>query len=315
MKNNNIFIGYIYKIYNDVNKKLYIGQTTTSIEHRFKDHIYQSNSRNTKGMAICNAIKKYGADNFHIEQVERVECFSKEELIESLNKKEIYYISLYNSQRPNGYNVTEGGNNISPRAKRKVDQYTKNGEYIRTFNSLEEALQSVVPGKTKKNNIASVCSGKTKTAYGFVWRYHGDDINKYPIEKKECRIKVDQYDLNGVFLRTFESASGAAKHLGKFSKNGKGNSAHIVACCKGQRPRAYGFIWRYHSDNLHLYSTILKKKHKEVNQYSLNGILLRTFFSIKEASKITNTCETGIIECCKNRQKTSGGYRWTYADN
>lgn len=33
------YIGYIYKILNTINDKLYIGQTTSSIEKRFNDHL------------------------------------------------------------------------------------------------------------------------------------------------------------------------------------------------------------------------------------------------------------------------------------
>lgn len=35
-------MGYIYKIINDVNNKIYIGQTINSIEYRFKNHIKES---------------------------------------------------------------------------------------------------------------------------------------------------------------------------------------------------------------------------------------------------------------------------------
>lgn len=35
-------IGYIYKITNKVNEKCYIGQTSDSIEHRWKGHLYDS---------------------------------------------------------------------------------------------------------------------------------------------------------------------------------------------------------------------------------------------------------------------------------
>ena len=31
-------VGYIYKIVNDINEKIYVGKTTSSIEERFKEH-------------------------------------------------------------------------------------------------------------------------------------------------------------------------------------------------------------------------------------------------------------------------------------
>ena len=58
-----------------------------------------------------------------------------------------------------------GGN--SPCAV-KVNQYTLNGDYIRTFNSMSEAER--LPGIHHKG-ISRCCSGKQKTAYGFIWSY------------------------------------------------------------------------------------------------------------------------------------------------
>ena len=41
-KETDMYEGYIYKISNNVNDKVYIGQTIETIEKRFKDHIYAS---------------------------------------------------------------------------------------------------------------------------------------------------------------------------------------------------------------------------------------------------------------------------------
>ena len=32
-------MGFIYKIYNDINDKVYIGQTSSTLEERFKQHL------------------------------------------------------------------------------------------------------------------------------------------------------------------------------------------------------------------------------------------------------------------------------------
>lgn len=92
---------FIYKISNTINQKIYIGKTTKSIETRFKRHINDaiSNRLNTH---LANAIRKYGKENFIIEQLDTAQT------IEELNKKEIYWIDYYNSCK-NGYNETLGG--------------------------------------------------------------------------------------------------------------------------------------------------------------------------------------------------------------
>lgn len=89
----------IYKIVNKINSKVYVGQTTQPLHRRIKDHA----GDHSGCLAINNAIKKYGLENFEISLIE--ECSSREEL----NKKEVYYIKNLNSLYSNGYNLREGG--------------------------------------------------------------------------------------------------------------------------------------------------------------------------------------------------------------
>lgn len=53
----------------------------------------------------------------------------------------------------------------------------------------------------------------------------------------------------------------------------------------------------------------------KVIQYDLEGNFIKEFSSIKEAEKETKANNTGIINCCKGRQKTAGGFIWRYADD
>lgn len=55
-----------------------------------------------------------------------------------------------------------------PVACKKVEQYTPDGEYIRTFNSLKEAWLHT--GATI-GAIGHVCKGLAKTAGGYLWKY------------------------------------------------------------------------------------------------------------------------------------------------
>ena len=105
----------IYKITNIINGKIYIGQTTKSISHRWKRHQYKSNC--TK---LSNAIQKYGPENFKIEEIER--CNS----IEELNKRETFWIKELNTLEE-GYNLVTNGNNklVSEETKRKLSKNSK----------------------------------------------------------------------------------------------------------------------------------------------------------------------------------------------
>lgn len=52
---------------------------------------------------------------------------------------------------------------------------------------------------------------------------------------------------------------------------------------------------------------------KPVMQLSLNGILLNTFESGREAARILNLHQASINRCCKGLIKTSGKFIWKYA--
>ena len=95
-------MGYIYKISNSINDKLYIGKTCTTLSNRWSHHI----SDYTKyDWHLYRAMRKYGIENFSIELVE--ECEDNK-----LNEQEQYWINYYNSYN-NGYNMTLGGEGAS----------------------------------------------------------------------------------------------------------------------------------------------------------------------------------------------------------
>lgn len=93
--------GKIYLITNDVNSKVYVGQTIQTLNKRFNGHCCYSKSDRSSNMYIKRAIHKYGRDKFHITLIE--EC-----PIDLLNEREKYWISFYNSYNE-GYNLTKGG--------------------------------------------------------------------------------------------------------------------------------------------------------------------------------------------------------------
>ena len=94
-------MGYIYKITNDINNLIYVGQTKRTLARRWYEHKKYALEKdsNTK---LYQAIKIIGINHFKIEPIEEV--FG----VEERNIKEQYWIKYYNSFE-NGYNSTKGG--------------------------------------------------------------------------------------------------------------------------------------------------------------------------------------------------------------
>ena len=53
---------------------------------------------------------------------------------------------------------------------------------------------------------------------------------------------------------------------------------------------------------------------KKINQYTLDGILIKTFNSIKEAEELLNKKNSSIRHCLSNKCKTAYGYIWKYKE-
>lgn len=127
--------GKIYIIRNSINNKVYIGQTTQSLNKRFNGHCCYSKSDRSVNMYIKRAIRKYGRNNFSIELLE--ECS-----IEDLNTREQYWINRYDSYN-NGYNLTLGGQDSNyfnlHRLEDTVD-IKKFKEYIIEFKPLAKEV-------------------------------------------------------------------------------------------------------------------------------------------------------------------------------
>lgn len=111
----------IYKIINDINDKIYVGQTHKSIYERFNRHCRESVWKNTKKMPIILAIKKYGKQHFSVLLLEELSEIASQI---DIDNKEIEWGLKLNSLSPNGYNLKLGNGNgiISEETKRKLSK-------------------------------------------------------------------------------------------------------------------------------------------------------------------------------------------------
>ena len=109
---------WIYKITNIQNNKVYIGQTIRPIEQRFKRHLNDA-LNNILDTHFARAIRKYGKENFTIEEIDTAQTQDE------LNQKEQYWIRYYNSVE-DGYNETDaiskcGGNTYQSKTEEEME--------------------------------------------------------------------------------------------------------------------------------------------------------------------------------------------------
>ena len=202
-------MGFIYKIYNDVNDKVYIGQTSGTIEERFKQHLKKVNSDDRKTYPLYNAMRKYGIEHFFIEQIEETD---------DLNVREIYWIKQFDSYN-NGYNATLGGDG-----------------WVRTDYDL--IVQLYQQGKSGID-IAKELNIDKATVYRGSRAKNIEPLSHTEASKKNNSKQIGQYNKDTKeLICVYNSVADAAKAINK-------SRAHISACANGSRNTAYGYVWKF----------------------------------------------------------------------
>lgn len=242
-------MGYIYIVINDINHKVYIGQTSTSLKQRWHEHTHTDLNN---GSHFHNALLKYGIDKFHMYLLE--EC-----TIDQLNEREIYYISIFDSYT-NGYNMTPGGAGVAgykhtDENKLKMSQASK-----RFWNSLSntdrqlfiqqrgEKLRGVPKSNEHKLALSEARRGKyTGNDNGFYGKHHTQETkdiiskcNTGRIGNRRKPIKLIELD------KTFSSYTEAWKWLVSQglckTKTSQSCNTQIKDSIK-RNSKAYGYHW------------------------------------------------------------------------
>jgi group I intron endonuclease len=165
----------IYKITNKINKKIYIGQTIQKMKDRFYRHIWNAKHKKNASILLENAIRKYGEENFIIEQIDKAKN------IEELNEKEIYWIKkLISNNKIFGYNLMSGG--VNPSHSKQT---------IKKFKKSRKGKKAPMYGKhhteNAKEKIGAANRGKT---FSKEHRKKIGDIHRGKKVSKKSRMKM-----------------------------------------------------------------------------------------------------------------------------
>lgn len=321
-KETGMYEGYIYKIYNDVNDKIYIGQTIRTIRERWSQHKSAARTH-IDTLALHMAMNKYKIESFHVKKIEKISAKTLDDLYVQLNDKEIFYIGKYNSQIPNGYNISSGGSGASGTGCREVISYNPYTKETVCYKSIDEAsLYNNVP----TSNIIVCCQGTKRSVNGKIYKYKEDGISKQDIEDYfSLHPIISQYDLLGNKLNVFLSSIEAAEFLKEHEQINSSISKiarSIMECCRGQKQTALRYVWRRMDDSFDKYPLNTKIPRylerfvdKPVDVYGLLGDFIGSFLNIKEAFEkldLNGRQTNQALRCCKGEVTNSYGYIWRF---
>lgn len=337
-------MGFIYKITNLINNKIYIGQTCKNESSRWQEHIWHAyNDPQNDAPYLCAAIKKYGRENFTHEILAEVE--DKE-----LNQKEKEYIALYNStDRTIGYNIALGGDGhtkydidqiqflynkyksiaevarilkaspdtISKRlhglgittSNDTVYQYDLNGNLISIYNSYSEAKQiTKLP--------LGHCIPNFHYSNGYFWIYEKDnlDINDVILQYKtnpNLKQVVQQYDLKCNFIQEYESCGAAAKATSI-------NLSSLKAAANNKQVTAGGYIWYKPAEEQNLEDKykkyLMSRSCCEIEEVDLEGNVLQKYPSAGVAETQLGWSYNSIKNVCDGKTKHTHGRIFRYSN-
>lgn len=218
-------MGYIYKITNQINGKMYIGKT----EHinpydRWKEHKSDYKRRKNENRRLYNSMNYHGIDNFSFEVIDCVEDG------QPLCEAEKYYINKYRTYIGffdcNGYNCSLGGDGRSylNLDEQEVIRIHKENEYIvgRTANYFGVDPKSIEKILIK-NNIGWLNRFEI-TEKNFIKQYGG-----------LLQIDID----NGYIVDIYKTPYDALQKNPKY----KAGTLSMAYGSGSKTHKAYGYVW------------------------------------------------------------------------
>lgn len=162
--------GYLYKIKNKLNNKVYIGKTYNTIHQRFQEHIDNAFKKKEESK-LYNDMRLFGIENFEISLLGQYEEYD-------LEYSEIEQIKFYDSWK-NGYNQSAGGEGLYKNQERDK-------AIISDFLNLHLSIDKIA----KKYNITK------NIVHKILYR---NDIKEYINTLKP----IAMFDKNGDYIKTF----------------------------------------------------------------------------------------------------------------
>lgn len=128
--------------------------------------------------------------------------------------------------------------------------------------------------------------GKNVLKHRFIWEAFNGEIPE-GMEIDHINTLRDDNRLDNLRLRTHKENCNNPLTKAKYSESNKGK----------------------------ITETLLQKRDKQKKmayQYTIDGELIGIYESLNEAARQTGVFETSISACCRGKQQTAGGFKWSY---
>jgi len=288
-------IGYIYLITDTTNGMKYTGKHHYHIEGQLDPNYHGS------GTIIKNIYKKR-PETLKEEYIKT--CYSEEEM----NSDEQYYIKLFKTLWPNGYNLTEGGDGLIPceETRKKLSESLK-GKTLseEARKKISESLKGKPKSEEHKKKLSESIKGKTLSEevrkkiseslkgkqFSEETRRKLSDANKGKTLSEEARKKISEARKGKSAPNKGKPMSEEARKKMSDAKKGKPSPNKGKPMSEEQK----------------------KKLSKKVLQFTLNGEFIREWPSFAECER-NGFYGTAVCKCCQGKQKTHKGFVWKYKD-
>lgn len=310
--------GGIYYIKNIITHKVYVG-SAISFKVRKRSHFKELRGNYHHCSHLQNSFNKYNEEDFEFEVIKYVDI--KKQLI----PEEQRYMDWYGAGNHDlCYNteIKAGGNfrhkftkkqkqkmkDIMQKYAKTVIQYDLNGKYIKAWPSITCAAKNM---NLSKHSISNCCRGKSKSSAKSQWSFEEDfenKINKKMKSKPSPKGKaIFQYNINGEFIKEWNSAAEVERELGF-------DSSAIRKCCKGKLKIIGNCQWKEVGSNKKIIKGIKRHKTVPVVQCDLDNNFIKKWDSITLAAQETNWSKSYVWSCCQKNKIMNSEFRWMYEE-
>ena len=123
-----------------------------------------------------------------------------------------------------------------PNSRKAILQYDLDCNFIKEWDSSITASKEL---DINMSHINSCCRGESKTSGGFIWRYKNNPLEKnYKIPKNKNKKTVLQYNLDGTFIKEWESLIDIVLFYGM-------DQGGLSACLNGRIKTCMKYKWKF----------------------------------------------------------------------